>query len=115
LERGSILTFRLVVDGDTVDVPPGALTAEPAEAAEWLADGRMRLIESGSLEIIANFNGRGGRENLQIEPPPLIAFEMLTDEGYDIYLASLDGGDLRRLTDHPAEDRQPSVGGGSVA
>lgn len=114
LERGSTIALRLVLDDDTMPAPPGAVSTQPMDAVEWLPDGRLKLTRSGSLQLTASLDGREGQRSLEVATPPLIVFDLLTEEGLDIYIAALDGEDLRRLTTHPADDRQPTAAGGAV-
>lgn len=46
--------------------------------------------------------------------PPAIVFDMVVDGNRDIYIVTLDGVDLRRLTTHPADDRAPTAAHGRV-
>lgn len=46
--------------------------------------------------------------------PPTIVFDMVVDGNRDIYSVTLDGGDLRRLTTHPADDRAPTAAHGRM-
>lgn len=114
LERGSTVLLRLVVDNDTIAAPLGAVAFEPADAAAWLPDGRLRLTRAGPLQLAASFDGRESRLTIDVAAPPLIVFDLLTEGARDIYVSALDGGDLRRLTSHPATDLHPTAVGGRV-
>jgi hypothetical protein len=113
-ERSAVVRLTVVRDG--VPLAPGAftLTAQPADAAEVLADGRVRLLRAGALELRATAGGREGTLTFQVAVPPLVVFDMVRAGNRDLWRVALDGGDLVRLTEHAAEDRGASVAGSVV-
>jgi hypothetical protein len=114
MERGSLVTLTATHDGQPV--PPGSVqwVVNPADAAEVLDGGRMRLLRAGSVEVSAASGGRSGGVALQVRPPPTVVFEMVVAGNRDVYRVALDGGDFARLTAHAADDREPTAAAGTV-
>ena len=114
IERSSVVSLRASLDGNPLAHSLVVWTVEPADAVELLRDGRARLLVAGSVTIRAAASGAAGSLTLDVAPPPTIVFDLLVDDNRDIYRAALDGQDLVRLTDHPGDDRDPTVAGGTV-
>ncbi|HEU0299813.1 MAG TPA: hypothetical protein VFR37_10170 [Longimicrobium sp.] len=115
LERSSVITLTVTRDGQPVPAGEVTWTATPASAAEVLAGGQLRLLQAGDVEVRAAASGRTGTLQLRVAVPPTIVFDMLAGSNRDVYRVALDGGDLARVTTHTSDDRDPSVGGGTVA
>lgn len=114
LERGDVITVAVTADGQPVAPGEVSLTVTPAEAAEVVNGGTLRLRAAGELEVRATAGERSGTVKLTVAPPPIVVFDMAVAGNRDIYKVALDGGDLARLTDNVSDDRDPSTGGGSV-
>lgn len=114
LERGSVVTLTATRDG--APVPAGSVqwSVKPADAAEVLDGGRIRLLRAGTVEVGAASSGRSGGVALQVKAPPTVVFEMTVAGNRDVYRVALDGGDFARLTTHPADDAEPTVAAGTV-
>jgi TolB protein len=111
LERGAEVRLTVLQDGDPL--PPGSATwtAEPEHAVDWLPDDRARFTVTGPVTLTARVADGSARRTVSIEPPPTIVFDLVRDGQRDIYSVQLDGGELRRLTDHPRPDAEPTVAG----
>ncbi|HEX6367424.1 MAG TPA: hypothetical protein VF006_00745 [Longimicrobium sp.] len=114
LERGDVVTIDVAADGQPVAPGQVSLTVTPADAAEVVGAGTLRLLRAGELEVRATSGARTGTVRLTVAPPPTIVFDMTVGGNRDIYKVALDGGDLARLTEHASDDRDPSTGGGTV-
>jgi TolB protein len=114
LERGDLITVSVKADGQAL--PPGqvTLTVTPAGAAQVVDGGTLRLLATGDLEVRASSGDRSGTLKLTVAPPPTVVFDMSVAGNRDIYRVALDGGDLQRLTQHAADERDASTGGGTV-
>lgn len=114
LERGA--TVRLDVRSGGDPVAPGRVTwsAEPASAAEFLAGGLARLLQTGRLEITARVDDREATNSLTVALPPYILFDDRVAGNRDIFRVRLDGTDRERITEDPADDADPTAGGGDV-
>ena len=114
LERGGVITLSATRDGQPIPAGEVAWTVIPAGAAEVLPAGQLRLLQAGEVEVRATASGRTGRLRLQVAAPPTIVFDMSVGGNRDLYRVALDGGDFGRVTMHQSDDRDPSVGGGTV-
>lgn len=114
IERSSTLTLTVREDG--LVVPPASITwrAEPPGAAEFPGAGEARLLEAGSVTLIAESAGKTGRTSLNVSTPPRIVFDMRLLGVRDVYVVALDGLDLLRLTTEPADDLDPTSAAGQV-
>jgi len=108
-ERGSILTLSATRDGQALPVGQVTWTVSPANAAQVLEGGQIRLLAAGELEISAAYDESTGTLGVTVAAPPSVVFDMQVDGNRDLYRVALDGGDLVRLTTDVAEDREPSV------
>jgi TolB protein len=97
-------------------VAPGqvSLAITPADAAEVVDGGTLRLLRAGELEVRATSGDRSGTIKLTVEAPPTVVFDMSAGGNRDIYKVALDGGDFARLTQNVSDERDPSAGGGNV-
>ncbi len=113
-ERGlSLVLHAITADADTL--PPGTVVwrVEPENAGTWRGD-TLRLARAGRIRVVADYQGRTGRRTIEVAVPPTILFDMIVAGNRDLYRASLDGGDLVRLTTHPGADYDPTVAGHTV-
>lgn len=118
LERSAVAELVVELQGAAVDDTALTWSADPAEAVEFLQEGRLRFLSEGSVELAAEAEVAGrlerGKETLDIAVPPTIVFDLLVDGNRDIYAAALDGGELTRLTQAGADDLDPTAAVGTV-
>jgi TolB protein len=116
LERGSVITLSAAVDEQPVPASEVTFTVLPAEGVQVLAPGQIRLLTAGAVQVRAAYNGSTtGTMTLPVATPPSVVFDMVVGGNRDLYRVALDGGDFSRITDDPAEDREPSVAGATLA
>ena len=114
LERGATVELELRSGGEPVAPHRVTWTAEPASAAEFLAGGFARLLQTGPLEITARVVDREVTGSLTVALPPFILFDDRVSGNRDIFRVRLDGSDRDRITEDPADDADPTAGGGEV-
>jgi hypothetical protein len=114
LERGLVVTVSVAADGQAVAPGEVTLTVTPADAAQVVDGGTLRLLRAGEVEVRAQAGTRTGTVKLTVEAPPTVVFDMAAGGNRDIYKVALDGGDFARLTTNVADERDPSAGGGNV-
>src|SRR2546428_6839015 len=114
LERGSTVAVQAMLGGRPMRGDGVTWSAQPSDAVLFLSSGRARLVRATHVELTATTSGATGSLGLAIAVPPTIVFDLLRDGNRDVYRAALDGGDLLRLTTHPADDEQPTVAGNTV-
>ncbi|MBW3572508.1 MAG: hypothetical protein KY467_15510, partial [Gemmatimonadetes bacterium] len=114
LERGELVTIAVTADGQPLAPGAVSLTVSPADAAQVVNGGTLRLLRAGELEVRATAGARSGTVKLAVEPPPTVVFDMSAAGNRDLYRVALDGGDFARLTQHASDDRDPSASGGNV-
>jgi Tol biopolymer transport system component len=119
IERGGRLGLALVHGVDTV--PPAEVTWQvlPAGVADLTADtstGGALLIPRavGQLTVAASARGESTSRVLVVGAPPSLVFALLRAGNRDIWRVALDGADTARLTQDPADDRQPTAAGGAI-
>jgi Tol biopolymer transport system component len=111
LERGSTITFSVTRSGSAVTP---TLTFVPADGAQLLADGSVRLLRAGTLTVNASLEGSTGSKTLEVAAPPVVVFDRLTGGNRDIWRVDLDGQNLVQLTTDPGDDQDPTAVKGSV-
>lgn len=94
VERGGIVTLSATRDGQSLPTASVAWSATPADAAEPLDGGRIRLLRTGAVQVHAAAGGRTGTLALDVKAPPTVVFEMAVNGNLDVYRVALDGGDL---------------------
>jgi TolB protein len=119
IERSSVLTLALVDGNDTV--PPGTVTwrVTPATSGAFGTDTLTGAIllkpaVAGLLNLTAESNGEQATRSLDVSTPPRVVFALLDSGNRDIWVVALDGADTARLTEDPADDRQPTAADGRV-
>ncbi|UCC24560.1 MAG: PD40 domain-containing protein [Gemmatimonadales bacterium] len=112
LERGAEIGLEVRLGGQLVSADEVVWSAGPATATEFLSGNRARLLEVGSLELTATVGDRSGSRTIDVVLPPQILFDDRVGGNRDIYMTRLDGSDLVRLTEDPADDSDPTAGGG---
>ena len=114
LERGLPVVLRAVTAEDDT-LPSGAVSWRviPTEAGSLRGD-TLLLERAGPIQVMGSYEGEELTRTLDVAVPPRIVFDMVVDGNRDIYRAALDGGDLVRLTTHPAADYDPTVAGDVV-
>jgi Tol biopolymer transport system component len=111
LERSSTVTLAVTKAG--VAVTP-TLTFQPADGAQVLADGSVKLLREGALTVTATAGESTGSTTLQVAAPPVVVFDRVIAGNRDIWRVDLDGQNLVQLTTNPGDDQDPTVVKGSV-
>ncbi|HEV7590071.1 MAG TPA: hypothetical protein VGO40_18280 [Longimicrobium sp.] len=111
LERGSTVTLAVTRGGAAVTP---TLSFLPADAAQLLPDGSVKLLREGALTVSATLGESTGSAVLQVAAPPVVVFDRLTGGNRDIWKVDLDGQNLVQLTTDPGDDQDPTVVKGSI-
>jgi TolB protein len=111
LERGSIVTVS--VTGAPAGVV-SALSFQPADGAQVLPDGTVKLLREGALTVTATAGTSTGSTVLQVAAPPVVVFDRLTGGNRDIWRVDLDGQNLAQVTTNPGDDQDPTAVKGTV-
>jgi hypothetical protein len=114
LERGSTLTVTVTADGAAVDPAGYTLSVAPADGAQLLGGGQVRLTRAGAVTLTATAGTRTGKADLTVAAPPVVVFDRYTGGNRDIWRVDLDGQNLVQLTTDPGEDQDPTVAQGKV-
>jgi hypothetical protein len=114
MERGSVVAVAVTNAG--VAVAPGqvTLTFSPADGAQALGDGTIKLLHAGSLTVSAASAGITGSTTLQVAAPPVVVFDRVSGGNRDIWRVDLDGQNLTQLTTNTGDDQDPTVVKGTV-
>ena len=73
LERGDTASLTASRGGVPVPASQVAWTIMPSDGAELLADGRLRLLRAGLLQVQGSFEGSAGSVQVEVaEAPPLV-------------------------------------------
>lgn len=113
-ERGQQIVMHLASPaGEPIPAGEAEWSVEPEGAGRWRGNA-LDLESAGRIMVTARYGGENGRVEIDVDRPPLILFDMVVDGNRDIYRAALDGRELHRLTDNPAEDRDPAIAGDLV-
>lgn len=115
MERGSVLTVA-VTNAGGVAIAPGqvTLTFSPADGAQALGDGTIKLLRDGPLTVNAASAGITGSTTLQVAAPPVVVFDRVSGGNRDIWKVDLDGQNLLQLTNNAGDDQDPTVVKGTV-
>jgi hypothetical protein len=111
-ERGATLKLSARLGGAAA--AGVSFRAEPGSAVRWDAPDLARLLVAGPVTFYATRSNAEGSLAVTVAPPPHIVFESTDGAGRDIWRMALDGAELVRLTDDPAEDSAPSTADGAV-
>jgi len=118
IERSAVVRLRVSFQGTAIDDTLVIWTADPADAVEFPDDGLVEFLTDGPVILSAQAETeRGlqrGRDTVDVAVPPFIVFDLLAGGNRDIYRAAIDGGDLLRLTESPADDVDPTAAAGEV-
>lgn len=119
IERSSLLTLALVDGNDTVPAGSVSWRLTPATSGTFGTDtvtGAVLLTPTvaGPLNLTAESNGEQASRSLDVSTPPKVVFALLDNGNRDIWVVALDGADTARLTEDPADDRQPTAADGRV-
>ena len=114
LERSETITIAATADGQSVTPGQVTLTVTPANAAQVVDGGTLKLLAAGEVQVRATSGDHTGTLTLTVSPPPTVVFDMAVSGNRDIYSVALDGGDFTRLTTQASDDRDPNAGGGKV-
>jgi TolB protein len=112
LERGSTVTVAVTNAGVAVASPQ--LTFQPADAAQVLGDGSVKLLRAGPVTVTAAAAGLTGSAVLEVAAPPVVVFDRLVGGNRDIWRVDLDGQNLTQLTTDPGDDQDPTAVKGTV-
>ena len=114
MERGSVVAVAVANAG--VAVAPGTVTFtfSPADGAQALGDGTIKLLRAGSLTVNAAAAGITGSTTLQVAAPPVVVFDRVSGGNRDIWRVDLDGQNLVQLTTNTGDDQDPTVVKGTV-
>lgn len=70
-QRGLIVSLSATRDGQAIPAGSVSWTVSPAASGELLANGQLRLLAAGTLEVRGTYDGSAGSTQLQVtEPPP---------------------------------------------
>jgi Tol biopolymer transport system component len=107
---------RVAVTQGGVPLGAGAATLAftPADAGQALGGDSVRLLRAGTVTLRATSGRDEGARELAVAVPPSIVFDRVVDGNRDLWRVALDGGDLARLTDHAAEDSDPTAAAGRI-
>lgn len=114
LERGGVVALRAAADGRAIPLDSVAWSASPAGAIALLQGDSARLVIAGPVTLMAITGADTGRVDITVAAPPSIVFDNVVDGNRDIWRVALDGQEPARLTDDPADDREPTAAGGRV-
>jgi Tol biopolymer transport system component len=109
LERGSVVTVAASANGAAIDPSTVQLAFTPADGAQALGGGQVRLLRAGALSITATAPQRVGTKQLTVEAPPVVVFDRMDAGNRDIWRVDLDGQSLTRLTTNLGDDQDPTV------
>ncbi len=115
VERSSVVYRRIVVEGDTIPDSLVTWSATDPSRITLLDSARIRFDSAGPLVLVAVVGTDTMRRSRSIPKPPVVYFDQVSDSGNrDLWRVELDGKALTRITTDPADDRDPTVGGGNV-
>jgi len=115
VERSSVVDRRIVIEGDTIPDSLVTWLATDPSRITLLDSARIRFDSAGPLTLLAIVGTDTMRRSRTVPKPPVIYFDQVSDSGNrDLWRVDLDGRALTRITDHLADDRDPTVGGGTV-
>lgn len=114
IERGAVVRVAVTQGGSALAPGAAALAFTPADAGQALGGDSVRLLRAGAVTLRATSGRDEGARELTVAVPPSIVFDRVVDGNRDVWRVALDGGDLARLTDHAAEDRDPAVAAGRI-
>ncbi|HEY0152320.1 MAG TPA: hypothetical protein VGB92_10000 [Longimicrobium sp.] len=114
IERGAVVRVAVTQGGVALGVGAATLAFTPADAGQALGADSVRLLRAGTVTLRATFGRDEGARELTVAVPPSIVFDRVVDGNRDLWRVALDGGDLVRLTDHSAEDSDPTAAAGRI-
>ncbi|HEX8213716.1 MAG TPA: hypothetical protein VF584_26355 [Longimicrobium sp.] len=114
IERGAVVRVAVTQGGVALGVGAATLAFTPADAGQSLGGDSVQLLRAGTVTLRATFGRDEGARELTVAVPPSIVFDRVVDGNRDLWRVALDGGDLARLTDHAADDSDPTVAAGRI-
>jgi TolB protein len=114
MERGYTVSVAVTADGVALAPANYALSAQPADAAQVMGDGTVRLLRSGAVTLLATAPHKAGSAALTVAAPPVVVFDRFSGTNRDIWRVDLDGQNLTQLTTDTGDDQDPAVAGGKV-
>jgi Tol biopolymer transport system component len=115
LERGDSVQVVVTREGTVLGATEVQVAVVPAAAGHLLPSGWLRFDAAGPLDLVATATESGAvTAHLVVTAPPLIVYDYLESGNRDIYVAAIDGGDLRRLTSNVGDDQHPTASAGKV-
>jgi Tol biopolymer transport system component len=109
LERGSVVTVTATANGAVIAPGTVQLSVSPADGAELLGNGQVRLLRAGKLTFTATAPQRVGSKEITVAAPPIVVFDKMVAGNRDIWRVDLDGQNLTQLTTDPGHDEGPTV------
>jgi tricorn protease-like protein len=113
-ERSATVGVQLTFEGSLVPPADVSWSASPDSMVEFTGIDSMTFIHAGEVNLTGETTDERVHFQLTVPPPPTIVFDLLRDGNRDIWLAALDGRDTLRLTQHPADDSDPTAVGATV-
>jgi TolB protein len=109
LERGSVVTVAASGGGAVIDPATVQLSVSPADGAELLGNGQVRLLRAGTLTFNATAPQRVGSRQITVAAPPVVVFDRMEAGNRDIWRVDLDGQNPVRLTTNAGDDQDPTT------
>ncbi|HEU4457343.1 MAG TPA: hypothetical protein VFR81_30015 [Longimicrobium sp.] len=109
LERGSVVTVTATASGAVIAPGTVQLSVSPADGAELLGNGQVRLLRDGRLTFTATAPQRVGSKEITVAAPPVVVFDKMVSGNRDIWRVDLDGQNLTRLTTDGGDDGDATV------
>lgn len=116
-EVGETIQVLLVEGTDTAAVAQSAVAFKPANAAQAsFAGNGFVLTTAGQVEVtVTRESGDPVSQSFTIAPATRIVFDMVREGNRDIYVSTLDGSDVARISTHPGLDQGASAVGRWIA
>ncbi len=112
LERSSIVTASLTLDGEPLAANTAAWTADPPDAVLMLGDDRFELLVAGDVTLTAQVDDSTAHVELHVAVPPTILFQRFVSRAWRLYRVELDGEALEQVV--AGDGREPASAGGTI-
>ncbi|MEO8334721.1 MAG: hypothetical protein ABI664_07105 [bacterium] len=110
-ERGGTIHVAVKRGADATLITATAVSLTPTDAGTVLGNGDVQLTKVGTVTIAATTTAGIASSVVTVAMPPTIVFDGLAAGNRDIYRASLDGGEVARLTTNLSDDVHPTATG----
>jgi Tol biopolymer transport system component len=119
IERSGTVRLALLDGVDTISPTGVTWHVTPAGSGTLGTDSLtgsavLTPTVAGPLLLTATSIDGSASRLLAVSAPPKVVFTLLANGNRDIWVVALDGGDTARLTEDPADDRQPTAAQGLV-